>query len=73
MMDPISSSLLFLLITAASTHLVAFAYKNTKFVLKHKVAQKIEEAVTSEVVKQIRENRKANKSKKDERWVAVVG
>lgn len=69
MMDPLSSSPLFVVITAASTYLVAFAYKNTKFVLKHKVAQKVEEAVTKEVLKQLGENKKAMKSEKDERFV----
>ena len=67
MMDPLSSSPLFAIITAASTYLIAFAYKNTKFVLKHKVAQKVEEAVTKEVLKQLGENKKAVKSEKDER------
>uniref|UniRef100_A0A6A7FP40 Translocon-associated protein subunit gamma n=1 Tax=Hirondellea gigas TaxID=1518452 RepID=A0A6A7FP40_9CRUS len=67
MMDPLSSSPLFVIITGASTYLVAFAYKNTKFVLKHKVAQKVEEAVTKEVLKQLGDNKKAVKNEKDER------
>jgi len=37
LMDPLSSSPFFLVITILSTYLVSFAYKNTKFVLKHKV------------------------------------
>lgn len=37
MMDLYSTFVLFIAITCASTYLVAFAYKNTKFVLKHKV------------------------------------
>ena len=36
-MDPIMSSPIFLIVTILSTYLVSFAYKNTKFVLKHKV------------------------------------
>jgi len=71
-MDPISSSPLFVLVTLVSTWLVAFAYKNTKFVLKHKVAQKVEDAVTKEVLKQISENKRANKSEKDERLVLYL-
>ena len=36
-MDPLTSSPLFVIITLLSTYLVAFAYKNTKYILKHKV------------------------------------
>ena len=36
-MDLLTSSPIFLIMTALSTYLVSFAYKNTKFVLKHKV------------------------------------
>lgn len=36
-MDLWTSSPFFVVITLLSTYLVAFAYKNTKFVLKHKV------------------------------------
>jgi hypothetical protein len=35
--DPISSALLFAVMAVASTWLLAFAYKNTKIALKHKV------------------------------------
>ena len=38
MMDPLSSAAIFGLVTAIATYLVAFAYMNTKFVLKHKVS-----------------------------------
>lgn len=37
MVDVYSTLIWFILGTAASTYLVAFAYKNTKFILKHKV------------------------------------
>lgn len=37
-MDLLTSSPLFLIVTILSTYLMAFAYKNTKFILKHKVA-----------------------------------
>merc|ERR1712170_18463 len=50
-MDPYQSAVLFLVGTLVSTYLVAFAYKNVKFLLKHKVAQKREEAVSREVSK----------------------
>merc|ERR1711974_557097 len=57
----------FLLITILSTYLVSFAYKNTKFVLKHKVAIKREEAVNREISKKMAEDKKMNKKEKDER------
>lgn len=37
LIDLFSSLVSFVLVTIASTYLVALAYKNTKFVLKHKV------------------------------------
>ncbi|KAK2847742.1 hypothetical protein Q7C36_009424 [Tachysurus vachellii] len=54
----------------ASQHVpVAFAYKNVKFVLKHKVAQKREDAVSKEVTRKLSEadNRKMSRKEKDER------
>merc|ERR1712198_766502 len=38
MMDPVSSAVPFAIVTCVATYLVAFAYKNTKFVLKNEVA-----------------------------------
>lgn len=38
MIDLYSSLISFVVVTLVSTYLVAFAYKNTKFVLKHKVS-----------------------------------
>jgi len=67
MMDPVASAAPFAIVTLVATYLVAFAYKNTKFVLKHKVAQKVEEAVTREVMKQLAEDKKMSKKEKDER------
>lgn len=37
MIDLYASLISFVVVTLVSTYLVAFAYKNTKFVLKHKV------------------------------------
>ena len=39
MVDVYSTLIWFILGTAGSTYLVAFAYKNTKFILKHKVCK----------------------------------
>ncbi len=45
-LDVASLVLLLGLVTVASTWLVAFAYRNTKHLLKHKIAVKREAAVT---------------------------
>lgn len=67
MMEPLSSAVLFILVTAIATYLVAMAYMNTKFVLKHKVAQKVEDAVSREVMKKLQNNKSMSKKEKDER------
>merc|ERR1712193_335609 len=46
--DPASSAFIFAAVILASTWLIAFAYRNTKHLLKHKVAVKREAAVTKE-------------------------
>jgi len=67
LMDIISSSPIFLVVTLASTWMMAFAYRNTKFSLKHKVAVKREEAVTLEMNKRLADDKKMSKKEKDER------
>lgn len=37
MIDMMPAFIWFILVTLGSTYLIAFAYKNTKFILKHKV------------------------------------
>lgn len=54
-------------ITGLSTYLMAMAYRNTKFALKHKVAVKREEAVTREIAKQLSDDKKTSRKEKDER------
>ncbi|KAM9056491.1 translocon-associated protein subunit gamma-like [Megaptera novaeangliae] len=68
-MDLIQSAVLYSVMTPVSTYLVAFAYKNVKFVLKHKVAQKREDAVSEEVTRKLSEagDRKMSRKEKDER------
>jgi translocon-associated protein subunit gamma len=68
-MDLVQSGILFGIMTIVSTWLVAFAYKNVKFVLKHKVAQKREDAVSKEVMRQLTDadNKKISRKEKDER------
>merc|ERR1712042_330974 len=53
--------------TLISTWLLAFAYKNTKHILKHKVALKREGAVTKEMTKKLADDKKISKKEKDER------
>lgn len=67
MIDLISTFLLFILVTAASTYLLAMAYRNTKFTLKHKVAVKREEAVAREINSKLSDDKKVSKKEKDER------
>merc|ERR1712113_363928 len=53
--------------TLVSTWLLAFAYKNTWDLLKHKVAVKRESAVTKEMNKKLADDKKISKKEKDER------
>ncbi|KDR24422.1 Translocon-associated protein subunit gamma, partial [Zootermopsis nevadensis] len=73
MIDLYSSVISFIAVTLASTYLVALAYKNTKFVLKHKVAVKREEAVTREMTRKLAEDKKMSKKEKDERYDGAEG
>ncbi|EDO39583.1 predicted protein [Nematostella vectensis] len=66
-MDPYSSGILFAVMTLVSTWLVAFAYKNVKFQLKHKIAQRRDAAITKEVNQELDPNKKLTRQEKDER------
>lgn len=72
MIDVYASLISFVVVTIVSTYLVQMAYRNTKFVLKHKVAVKREEAVTREMGKKLAEDKKMSKKEKDERWAYVL-
>jgi translocon-associated protein subunit gamma len=65
--DVASYAIMFAIGTLVSTWLLAFAYKNTKHVLKHKVAVKREAAVTKEIMKKLADDKKISKKEKDER------
>ncbi|KAB0790880.1 hypothetical protein PPYR_14967 [Photinus pyralis] len=67
MIDVYASLLPFLFVTVASTYLIAIAYKNTKFTLKHKIAVKREDAVAWDLNKKLSEDKKMSKKEKDER------
>merc|ERR1711884_629684 len=66
--DPASTAIILALVTIASTWLVSFAYRNTKHVLKHKVAVKREAAVTKDMNKELDSgDKKISRKEKDER------
>ncbi|XP_057662988.1 translocon-associated protein subunit gamma [Diorhabda carinulata] len=67
MIDLYSSLIVFAMVTAISTYLLAMAYRNTKFTLKHKIAVKREEAVTRDLTKKLADDKKMSKKEKDER------
>ncbi|XP_075151593.1 translocon-associated protein subunit gamma [Haematobia irritans] len=66
-MDLLSSAIFFILMTGASTYLMAMAYKNIKFQLKHKIAVRREAAVTREVNRQMGDDKKVTRKEKEER------
>merc|ERR1711894_305383 len=65
-MDLYQSAILFGVMTLVTTYLVSFAYKNVKFMLKHKIAQKRGDAVSREVMRKVADDKKMTKQKKDE-------
>jgi translocon-associated protein subunit gamma len=65
-MELLPSLIFFVAFTAISTYLMAMAYRNTKFTLKHKVAVKREEAVTREMTQLLADD-KMSRKEKDER------
>lgn len=66
-MELLPSAIFFILMTAASTYLMAMAYKNIKFQLKHKIAVRREAAVTREVNRQMGDDKKVTRKEKEER------
>lgn len=65
-MELLPSLIFFVAFTALSTYLMAMAYRNTKFTLKHKVAVKREDAVTREMTQLLADD-KMSRKEKDER------
>jgi len=66
-MDLYQSAIIWLVGSIASTYFVAMAYKNVKFVLKHKIALKREDAVSKEMMKKLADDKRMTKKEKDER------
>ncbi|XP_014209930.1 translocon-associated protein subunit gamma [Copidosoma floridanum] len=67
LIDVYSNLISFVLVTLVSTYGLAFAYKNTKYILKHKIAVKREYAVTREMTSKLAEDKKMSRKEKDER------
>ena len=67
MMDLLPALIFYAIGTALSTYLMAMAYRNTKFALKHKVAIRREEAVTREMTLLLADDKKMSRKEKDER------
>jgi translocon-associated protein subunit gamma len=65
-MELLPSLIFFVAFTALGTYLMAMAYRNTKFTLKHKVAIKREDAVTREMTQLLADD-KMSRKEKDER------
>merc|ERR1711999_11963 len=65
--DITTYAVIFAIGTLVSTWLLAFAYKNTKHLPKHKVAVKREAAVTKEMTNKLADDKKMTKKEKDER------
>lgn len=63
----IPSGIFFILMTGASTYLMAMAYKNIKFQLRHKIALRREDAVTREIKRQIGDDKKVSRKEMEER------
>lgn len=69
----LSSSLAwFVLVTGASTWLLALAYRNTKFHLKHRIAVRREDAVAREMSRKLADDKKMSRKEKDERSPSIL-
>jgi len=62
-MEPMNFYVYFIIGTLAAAYFIAFAYKNVKFVLKHKIIQKREEAITKEITSKLADKKIAKKDK----------
>lgn len=65
-MEPLNFAVYYVVGTIVAAALISYAYINVKFVLKHKVAQKREEAVSREVSLKLAD-KKYNKKDKDDK------
>jgi translocon-associated protein subunit gamma len=65
-MEPVDFYVYYIIASLVAAYLVCFAYKNVKFVLKHKIAQKREDAISKEVSAKL-DKKNVNKKEKDDR------
>lgn len=63
----ITSLLLIAIVSGTSTWLVSQAYKDTKFVLKHRIAQKKGDVIAKEVARQVASDKNLSKREKDDK------
>lgn len=63
----LSTLIIILIVTGASTWLLAAAYRDTKFVLKHKISQQKGELIGKEVSKKLSTDKNLTKREKDDR------
>lgn len=63
----ITSLLLLAIVSGTATWLVSTAYKDNKFVLKHKIAQKKGDIISKEVGRQVALDKNLGKREKDDR------
>lgn len=59
--------LLVAIVSATSTWFVSTAYKDNKFILKHKIAQKKGDIIAKEVARQLANDKNLSKREKDDR------
>lgn len=60
-------TILFGLVTLIATYGISFAYRNTKFQLKHGFAQEREDAIRKEMNNKLANDKKMSRKEKDER------
>lgn len=63
----VTTLLLIAIVTGTSTWLINAAYKDTKFVLKHKIAQKKSDIIAKEVARQVAADKNLGKREKDDK------
>lgn len=63
----VTTLLLLAIVTGTSIWLISTAYKDTKFVLKHKIAQKKGDIIAKEVARQVASDKSLGKREKDDR------
>lgn len=63
----VTTLLLLAIVSGTSTWLVSTAYKDTKFVLKHKIAQKKGDIIAKEVSRQVASDKSLGKREKDDK------